>query len=71
MSNGLFVVLICCLCCFVDCQVLSNSQQFAKSFLHKGYQIVSGGTDNHLLLLDLSPSVKTKRKPIKSEPDKK
>jgi len=38
-------------------QVLQNSKSFAKNFLDKGYQIVSGGTDNHLLLLDLKPSV--------------
>ncbi|MBS1660946.1 MAG: serine hydroxymethyltransferase [Bacteroidetes bacterium] len=34
-------------------QVVSNAQTMAKSFLDKGYHIVSGGTDNHLLLIDL------------------
>ncbi|HQX45516.1 MAG TPA: serine hydroxymethyltransferase, partial [Saprospiraceae bacterium] len=34
-------------------QVISNAQAFAKTFLELGYQIVSGGTDNHLFLLDL------------------
>jgi glycine hydroxymethyltransferase len=34
-------------------QMLRNSQAFAKAFLNKGYQMVSGGTDNHLILIDL------------------
>jgi glycine hydroxymethyltransferase len=35
-------------------QVIENSQAMAKAFLAKGYKIISGGTDNHLILLDLS-----------------
>ena len=34
-------------------QIVENAQEMAKSFTSKGYQIVSGGTDNHLLLIDL------------------
>ncbi len=34
-------------------QVRTNAQAMAKAFNEKGYNIVSGGTDNHLLLLDL------------------
>jgi len=34
-------------------QIVSNAQAMAKAFLGKGYHIVSGGTDNHLLLIDL------------------
>ena len=34
-------------------QVIANAQSMAKTFLNKGYHIVSGGTDNHLLLIDL------------------
>jgi glycine hydroxymethyltransferase len=34
-------------------QVKANAQAMAKAFTEKGYDIVSGGTDNHLLLLDL------------------
>jgi len=34
-------------------QVVNNAQALAKAFLAKGYNIVSGGTDNHLLLIDL------------------
>jgi len=34
-------------------QVINNAQIFAKSFQDLGYEIVSGGTDNHMFLLDL------------------
>ena len=36
--------------------MLSNSQAFAKAMTSRGYSLVSGGTDNHLLLVDLKPS---------------
>lgn len=34
-------------------QIVTNAQALSRSFLEKGYHIVSGGTDNHLLLIDL------------------
>lgn len=34
-------------------QVGSNAQAMAKAFMDKGYKIISGGTDNHLMLIDL------------------
>jgi glycine hydroxymethyltransferase len=34
-------------------QVQSNAQAMSTAFLNRDYQIVSGGTDNHLLLIDL------------------
>ena len=34
-------------------QVQKNAQAMAKSFTDKGYEIISGGTDNHLMLIDL------------------
>ncbi len=34
-------------------QMQSNAQAMAEAFLSKGYDIISGGTDNHLLLIDL------------------
>ena len=34
-------------------QVKVNAQAMAKAFTDKGYQIISGGTDNHLMLIDL------------------
>lgn len=35
--------------------VLSNNKQLAASLMKKGYELVSGGTDNHLILVDLRP----------------
>jgi glycine hydroxymethyltransferase len=35
-------------------QVLANSRAMAGAFQRRGYKIVSGGTDNHLFLLELS-----------------
>ena len=34
-------------------QVQSNAQAMAKAFVSRGYNIISGGTDNHLMLIDL------------------
>ncbi len=34
-------------------QVISNAQAMSKALLDKGYDIISGGTDNHLMLIDL------------------
>ncbi|MFK7978454.1 MAG: serine hydroxymethyltransferase [Saprospiraceae bacterium] len=35
-------------------QVIKNAQAMANAFVKKGYNLISGGTDNHLMLLDLS-----------------
>ena len=34
-------------------QVLKNATVMAQAFVDKGYKVVSGGTDNHSLLVDL------------------
>jgi glycine hydroxymethyltransferase len=34
-------------------QVVKNAQAAAKAFVDLGYKIISGGTDNHLMLIDL------------------
>jgi glycine hydroxymethyltransferase len=34
-------------------QVINNAQAMAKAFVSKGYHLISGGTDNHLMLIDL------------------
>ncbi|MFN0082535.1 MAG: serine hydroxymethyltransferase [Ferruginibacter sp.] len=34
-------------------QVQKNAQAMAKALTDRGYQIISGGTDNHLMLIDL------------------
>jgi glycine hydroxymethyltransferase len=36
-------------------QVIKNAQVMAEAFVQKGYKIISGGTNNHLMLIDLSP----------------
>ena len=43
-------------------QIIANAQAMARAFLEKGYHIVSGGTDNHLLLIDLRNKNITGRK---------
>lgn len=35
-------------------QVVINAQAMAESFMEKGYRLVTGGTDNHLMLVDLT-----------------
>ena len=37
-------------------QVLSNAKAMANSLLDKSYSLVSGGTDNHLVLVNLKVS---------------
>ena len=39
-------------------QVLLNNQAFGKAMVSRGYALVSGGTDNHLVLVDLKKSRK-------------
>ncbi|MFN6115022.1 MAG: serine hydroxymethyltransferase, partial [Flavobacteriales bacterium] len=34
-------------------QVIANAQTLAKALMDKGYNVVSGGTDNHCMLIDL------------------
>ena len=34
-------------------QIIKNAQAMAKAFVSKGYQLISNGTDNHLMLIDL------------------
>src|SRR3954466_14382290 len=34
-------------------QIIANAQAMAAAFTNKGYNIISGGTDNHLMLIDL------------------
>jgi glycine hydroxymethyltransferase len=34
-------------------QVINNAQAMAKAFVDKGYHLISNGTDNHLMLIDL------------------
>ena len=34
-------------------QIIKNAQAMAKAFVARGYQLISQGTDNHLMLIDL------------------
>lgn len=36
-------------------QVKKNAAAMAQAFINKGYKVVSGGTDNHSMLIDLRP----------------
>lgn len=36
-------------------QIVKNAQALAKGLLARGFNLVSGGTDNHLMLVDLRP----------------
>jgi glycine/serine hydroxymethyltransferase len=38
-------------------QVLANCKALSDALAAKGYRIVSGGTDNHLILVDLKDKV--------------
>jgi glycine hydroxymethyltransferase len=53
--------------CFAEClkpgfkvysaQIIKNSRALAAAMAGRGYQIVSGGSDNHLFLVDLRPTL--------------
>jgi glycine hydroxymethyltransferase len=34
-------------------QVKKNADAMAKAFVNRGYDLISGGTDNHMMLIDL------------------
>jgi glycine hydroxymethyltransferase len=36
-------------------QIVANSKALAQALTERGYSLVSGGTDNHLILMDLTP----------------
>ena len=36
-------------------QMMKNAKVMAEEFVDRGYKIISGGTDNHSMLIDLSP----------------
>jgi glycine hydroxymethyltransferase len=36
-------------------QIIKNAQAMVKAFQSKGYKVLSGGTDNHLFVLDIRP----------------
>ena len=38
-------------------QIVKNANAFAKAFLDRGFKVISGGTDNHMFVLDVYDSV--------------
>ena len=36
-------------------QVITNAQKLAEALMKEGFHVITGGTDNHLLLVDVSP----------------
>ncbi len=42
-------------------QILKNASALAKALVKQGFRLVSGGTDNHLMLVDLTPKSVTGR----------
>jgi glycine hydroxymethyltransferase len=42
-------------------QVVANARTLAREFLKRGYRLVAGGTDTHLILVDLTPTGLTGR----------
>ena len=38
---------------FYQIQVQKNAKAMAKAFVERGYKLISGGTDNHMMLIDL------------------
>ena len=57
---------------FIDYQkqVIKNSKAFAEKFIKLGYHVVSNGTDNHLLLLDVLSKTKMSGKKAEKLLDK-
>ena len=47
-------------------RIVENAQAMAEAFLRCGYHVVSGGTDNHLILLDVRTRALTGRKAEKA-----
>ena len=42
-------------------QIVANARTLAREFIRQGYRLVAGGTDTHLILLDLTPTGLTGR----------
>ena len=47
-------------------QVRKNAQAMAAAFMEKGYEIISGGTDNHLMLIDLRSKTSSHGKAVEN-----
>ncbi|MGZ3594796.1 MAG: serine hydroxymethyltransferase [Syntrophales bacterium] len=47
-------------------QVVKNAQRLAQMFMEKGYDVVSGGTDKHLVLIDMRNKKLSGRNPARA-----
>jgi glycine hydroxymethyltransferase len=45
-------------------RIIENAQALAEALAARGYRVVSGGTDNHLFLLDLRPQQMTGKRAV-------
>jgi glycine/serine hydroxymethyltransferase len=48
-------------------QVKANARRLAEELIKRGYSLVTGGTDNHLILWDVRPQVSQRKRPKKNE----
>ena len=51
-------------------QIVKNAKAFCESFLNEGWKIISGGTDNHMFVLDVYDSIGITGKEAEVELDK-
>ena len=51
-------------------QVVKNAKAFSESFLKEGWKIISGGTDNHMFVLDVYDSIGITGKEAEEELDR-
>ena len=51
-------------------QVVKNAKAFSEAFLKEGWKIISGGTDNHMFVLDVYDSIGITGKEAEEELDK-
>ena len=51
-------------------QIVKNAKAFADAFLKHGWKIISGGTDNHMFVLDVYDSIGVTGKEAEEELDK-
>ena len=51
-------------------QVVKNAKAFSEAFLKEGWKIISGGTDNHMFVLDVYGSIGITGKEAEEELDK-
>jgi len=51
-------------------QIIKNAKAFSEAFINGGFKIISGGTDNHMFVLDVYDSIGVTGKVCETELDK-